>query len=87
MLRKGKELTIDKISNLVNNITMTDKNNNILIELEAGDQTSESVNVLVECIDLQIKKGRDYQSAASTVSNLTITLQVSARFMRSCTQR
>jgi hypothetical protein len=67
LLRKVKKLNIDTINNLVNNITMTDKNNNIVIELDSVEKDCESVKVLVECIHLQLKKGRDYQSTISTV--------------------
>ena len=39
----------------------------ILITFNPGDQVRASVDVLVDCAKLQIKKGRDYQNAASTI--------------------
>lgn len=39
----------------------------IVIAFNEGDQVRASVDVLVECAKLQIKKGRDYQNDASTI--------------------
>lgn len=39
----------------------------IVISFNEGDQVRASVDVLVECAQLQIRKGRDYQNDASTI--------------------
>lgn len=44
------------------------KPKDITIKFEEGDQVGASVEALIECIELQKLKGRDYQAAGSTVS-------------------